>query len=192
MNTRRLRRRSRTGSTRRSVSAAIWSSRSRDGRGHRSPPSRRCRRPETEPHSASMDELALELAYRYLARRDRTIAEMRSHLSGRGIDASAIETTIEILRDQRYLDDARFVRLFAQDKRQLEPWGSERIKRTLIDRGIDRDLLDAVDEGPSSTASSRSRSMPRSISVRLIRSLPHCSSWRLSCANSRTKRASSR
>jgi len=94
-----------------------------------------------------MDELALELAYRYLARRDRTIAEMRSHLSGRGIDASAIETTIEILRDQRYLDDARFVRLFAQDKRQLEQWGSERIKRTLIDRGIDRDLLDAVDEG---------------------------------------------
>ena len=33
--------------------------------------------------------------------------------------------------------------LFAQDKRELEDWGSERIRRTLRARGVERELIDA-------------------------------------------------
>ncbi len=40
------------------------------------------------------------------------------------------------------LDDRRYARLFSQDKRELEQWGSDRIRRALIDRGIDRELVD--------------------------------------------------
>lgn len=42
------------------------------------------------------------------------------------------------------LDDARFARLFAEDRRELEQWGSERIRRGLMARGIDRDLAEAM------------------------------------------------
>jgi regulatory protein len=41
-----------------------------------------------------------------------------------------------------YVDDARFARLFAQDKRQLEQWGSERIRTNLLARGVDRELVE--------------------------------------------------
>ncbi len=94
-------------------------------------------------------ERALALAYRHLNRRDRTVAEMRLHLGHQGLAADAVEPAIEMLSGQGYLDDARFVRLFAQDKRELEQWGDERIERALVGRGIDRELVrDALDENP--------------------------------------------
>src|SRR5690348_15737051 len=85
---------------------------------------------------------ALELAYGYLNRRDRTEAEMRGRLERGGIDEATVDEAIGVLRDQGTLDDARFARLFAEDKRELEQWGSERIRRTLVERGIDRDLIE--------------------------------------------------
>jgi len=86
-------------------------------------------------------ERALALAYRHLNRRDRTVADMRAHLRRRGLAADAVEPAIATLSGQGYLDDARFARLFAQDKRELEQWGEERIERALVGRGIDRELI---------------------------------------------------
>jgi regulatory protein len=86
----------------------------------------------------------LELAYRYLNRRDRTEGEVRKHLAGKGVEPDAVEGAIETLREQGYVDDARYARLFAEDKRALEGWGTERIRGTLALRGIDRDLIEAA------------------------------------------------
>jgi regulatory protein len=85
---------------------------------------------------------ALEIAYGYLNRRDRTEAEVRRRLASAGIEGAAIEETITVLAGQRVLDDARYARLFAQDKRELEQWGSERIRRALLERGIGRELVE--------------------------------------------------
>ena len=87
---------------------------------------------------------ALELAYRYLNRRERTVGETYRHLIDREIDAAAASGAVQALIEQGYLDDARFARVFAEDKRVLEQWGSERIKRALLGRGIDRDLVEAT------------------------------------------------
>jgi regulatory protein len=87
---------------------------------------------------------ALEVAYRYLNRRDRTRAEVRRRLESDGFDESTVERAISSLADQGLLDDARFARLFAEDKRELEGWGSDRIRRTLSERGIDRDVIEQV------------------------------------------------
>jgi regulatory protein len=84
----------------------------------------------------------LATAYRYLNRRERTQAEMRARLSRASADPADVERALEILLEQGYLDDARFARLFAQDKRELDQWGSDRIRRTLLARGVDRDLVD--------------------------------------------------
>ena len=54
------------------------------------------------------------------------------------------EKVIETLGEQGFLNDTRFARLFVADKRTLEQWGSERIRRGLISRGIDRHLVDAA------------------------------------------------
>ena len=87
---------------------------------------------------------ALELAYAYLNRRDRTIAEVRQTLQRKGISESLSEATIRTLTEQRFLDDTRFVQLYVSDKRELEQWGSDRIRRGLLARGIDRELADAA------------------------------------------------
>jgi regulatory protein len=87
---------------------------------------------------------ALELAYRYLNRRERTVAEMRRHLVARGCREHEAEAAIEQLLDEGYLDDGRYAQLFAEDKRVLEQWGTERIERALLQRGIDRELIDDV------------------------------------------------
>ena len=87
-------------------------------------------------------ERALALAYRYLNRRDRTVSEMQRHLQARGCGVEETEAAIESLAEHGYLDDVRYARLFAEDKRDLEQWGSERIQRMLLERGIDRDLVE--------------------------------------------------
>lgn len=91
-----------------------------------------------------MSERALELAYRYLSRRERTVAELHRHLLARDVDEAAAATAIEELLEQGYLDDARFARLFVQDKQTLEQWGSQRIRRGLKARGIDPELVETV------------------------------------------------
>jgi regulatory protein len=87
---------------------------------------------------------AFELAYRHLNRRDRTEVEMRGHLERREVEQSAIETAVGTLISDGYLDDARYARLFAQDKRALEQWGADRIRRALRERGIDRELIESA------------------------------------------------
>jgi regulatory protein len=87
---------------------------------------------------------ALGIAYRYLNRRERTEAEMRAHLEAKGVEPSTLEQTVQALIEEGLVDDARYARLFTQDKRELEGWGSERIRRTLRARGIEREELDAA------------------------------------------------
>jgi regulatory protein len=92
---------------------------------------------------------ALRLAYRYLNRRERTASEVRRHLERNGIDAAGCERALEVLTEEGTIDDARFARLFVQDKRELAEWGRERIRQGLLTRGVDRELVeDALDADP--------------------------------------------
>jgi regulatory protein len=84
---------------------------------------------------------ALELAYRYLNRRERTTREVRGHLETKGIESALAEETVRLLVEQGSIDDARFARLFVQDKRELEQWGAERIRSGLLSRGVARELV---------------------------------------------------
>ena len=86
-------------------------------------------------------ERALGLAYRYVGRRERTVADVQAHLESRQVDAGTAEAVITSLTEQGYLDDRRFARVFVEDKRQLEQWGDERIRRGLATHGIDPELI---------------------------------------------------
>jgi len=94
--------------------------------------------------AAAQLERALGVAWRYLNRRERTVSEMRQHLEKRGVEAEAAEQAIGELADGGYLDDARFAQHFAEDRRTLDAWGSERIARRLQELGVDRELMEAA------------------------------------------------
>lgn len=89
-------------------------------------------------------ERAVDLAYRALAQRERTVAELRACLERKRVEPDAIEHAVEELAAAGFLDDARYARRFAEDKRTLERWGPERIERDLSRRGVAADLIDAA------------------------------------------------
>lgn len=101
---------------------------------------------------------ALELAYRYLNRRERTVAEVRQHLSSRDLGTEAADAAVAELSETGYLDDERYARLFVQDKRQLEEWGSVRIRRALHAHGVEPEVIDAAltETGAGASAGARS------------------------------------
>ena len=93
---------------------------------------------------------ALQLAYEALARRERTVAELRSCLERKRIEPAAIDEVVEELQAAGHLDDARYARLFAEDRRTLARWGNERIARDLQRRGVAPDVVEGAlaDQGP--------------------------------------------
>jgi regulatory protein len=87
---------------------------------------------------------ALEVAYRYLGHRDRTVAEVRHRLEAEGIEPAVVDQAVAELRRQGYLDDARYAQRFAEDRRTIDAWGVERIERRLLAVGIDPALIAAA------------------------------------------------
>lgn len=87
---------------------------------------------------------ALDLAYKALNRRDRTVGELRIYLEGKLVEPTAIDFAVGELEQGGFLDDARFAQRFSEDKRTLEQWGSERIERELLRRGVPPDLVDTA------------------------------------------------
>jgi len=93
-------------------------------------------------------ETALAAAYEYVDRRERTVAEVVRKLERLGVGPSAAAAAVAELTELGVLDDARYARLFAEDKRALEGWGSERIERALIGRGVERETVRDALGGP--------------------------------------------
>lgn len=90
------------------------------------------------------EERALELAFRHLGKRDRTEAEVRRYLAGKGVGEREAEAAIAEVARMGYLDDARYARTFAEDRRNLDGWGPERIERRLLALGVDGELVAAA------------------------------------------------
>lgn len=90
------------------------------------------------------EERALRFAYEALGRRERTVAELRTVLERKRVDPAAIDSVVAELRATGWLDDARYAQRFAEDKRELDRWGSERIARDLRRRGVAPDIVEAV------------------------------------------------
>lgn len=87
---------------------------------------------------------ALELTFRHLGRRDRTEAELRRHLAAKDVGEDAADAAIAEVARMGYVDDERYARTFAEDRRNLDGWGAERIERRLLELGVDREHIAAA------------------------------------------------
>jgi regulatory protein len=99
---------------------------------------------DDSPPARTEDQRATELAYRALAGRERTVAELRAFLERKRVGPQAIDAVVAELCATGVLDDARYAHQFAEDKRTLERWGSGRIARDLRRRGIEPHLVEEV------------------------------------------------
>jgi regulatory protein len=114
---------------------------------------------------------ALDLGYAYLNRRERTVSEVGAQLERKGISAELAAAAIRTLSEQGYLNDERFAELFVSDKRELEQWGGERIRRGLLARGIERDLAERALEEPAGEDPSAETELDRALAL-LVRRFP--------------------
>jgi regulatory protein len=85
---------------------------------------------------------AFERALRSISVRERTSGEVKEFLQRRGYAGDVIADVVRSLREEGLVDDAGYARRFAEDRRLLDRWGSERIARDLERRGIDRELVE--------------------------------------------------
>ena len=111
-----------------------------------------------------MNEEPLDLALQALGRKERSVAELGSWLRGRGVEQRKAEAVIEHLIEVGTLDDASFARRYAEDKRELSGWGSERIRGALLERGV------AADDVDDAVASGGDEELERA--VRVLRARP--------------------
>jgi regulatory protein len=81
-------------------------------------------------------EHARGVAWRALNRRDRTELELRGILAEKRVAPEDAAVVMEELLAGGFVDDASYAVRFADDRRRLDAWGSERIARRLRELGV--------------------------------------------------------
>ena len=90
----------------------------------------------TSPRSAADGfELA---AVRYLARRERTEAQVKTFLSRAGASAGCVRSLLSRFRVQGYLDDHAYAVRWARARLARCPMGRARLEAELLAKGFDR------------------------------------------------------
>ena len=102
---------------------------------------------ESDELQEIIETVSVRRAYNYavslLARRDHGEKELKDKLILKGYGKGA-EAAIGKLKEAGYVDDERFVRLFAAELRNLKKYGKKRIEQELYRKGIDRDIISDV------------------------------------------------
>ncbi len=86
---------------------------------------------------------AYQRALGRLARRDHSEAELRRALAARGHAPSEIDSAIERLRRERYIDDLGFAERFARSRLAHQGHGRALIRQGLRKRGVGRSETEA-------------------------------------------------
>lgn len=84
----------------------------------------------------------MNLAVRYLARWDRTVAQVERFLRDKGASPAQSRQTIGRLSDLRYLDDRAFAERWIERRLARQPMGRSRLKAELLAKGIADDVAE--------------------------------------------------
>jgi SOS response regulatory protein OraA/RecX len=88
-----------------------------------------------QPPSPTVDAIE-ESALRYLARSDRTEAQVKGYLARIGASAARIRTIIRRFHERGYLNDAGYARRWARDRLARKPMGRDRLEAELLAKGM--------------------------------------------------------
>ncbi len=84
-----------------------------------------------------MDEkAALNMARRLCSRRESSASQIRDRLSTAGMDGRQTAQILQTLKEEHFLDDARYLRSFIQDKWRFGHWGRMKIFHALRLQGF--------------------------------------------------------
>ncbi|NKB66308.1 MAG: hypothetical protein GKR89_04535 [Candidatus Latescibacteria bacterium] len=87
---------------------------------------------------------ARHLALDYLARRDRSVDEVREKLLSKEFPETVVEQVVEGLQKAALLDDRNFARRWIESKMRNRPSGPARICLDLQRRGVERTIVEEI------------------------------------------------
>ncbi len=96
-----------------------------------------------------MDDLyqsLLDASFHFISFRPRSEKEIRDFLTkkvhGKSVDnGKRIEQVLERLRELEYLDDAKFIRWWVEQRSTYKPKGRRLLEQELLNKGIDKSLI---------------------------------------------------
>jgi regulatory protein len=102
-------------------------------------------------------DLAYQRALRYLGMRPRSSAEIVTYLKRKEYDESIVDTVVNRLHKQGYLDDEAFARFWVENRNRFRPRGSQALRYELRQKGVERETIDSTleeqdDDGAAWTA----------------------------------------
>ena len=89
-------------------------------------------------------ETALKKMLHYCDYQDRCKKEIFTKLNTFELTDGDRDFIIEFLQDEGFINDERYCRSFVKGKLNLKKWGVNKIKLSLITKGIDREIIDEV------------------------------------------------
>ncbi|BCA53147.1 Regulatory protein RecX [Nitrospira sp. KM1] len=108
----------------------------------------------------------LQSAVRYLARFDRTTAQLERFLRNKGASPSQAKQTVERLVELKYVDDLAYAERWIENRLNRKPVGRARLKAELLARSVPespaaraiQNVLDGIDEETLARQALRARS----------------------------------
>ena len=89
-------------------------------------------------------DIALKKILHYCDYQDRCKKEIFTKLNSLELTDNDRDFIINFLNDEGYINDERYCRSFVKGKLNLKKWGVNKIKISLISKGIDREIIDSV------------------------------------------------
>ena len=89
-------------------------------------------------------DIALKKMIHYCDYQERCKNEIFTKLDTFELDDDDRDFIINFLNDEGFINDERYCRSFVKGKLNLKKWGVNKIKLSLITKGIDREIIDEV------------------------------------------------
>ena len=89
-------------------------------------------------------DVALKKILHYCDYQDRCKKEIFTKLDSFELSESDKSFIVEFIQDEGYINDERYCRSYVKSKLNLKKWGINKIKLSLVTKGIDRTIIDEV------------------------------------------------
>ena len=89
-------------------------------------------------------DIALKKILHYCDYQDRCKKEIFTKLNTFELVDDDRNFIVDFLNDEGYINDERYCRSYVKSKLSLKKWGVNKIKISLISKGVDRDIIDTV------------------------------------------------
>ena len=95
-----------------------------------------------QPAKPLTPDLVLDKMAKYCAYQERCVKEVRNRLKTFDIAEEDKTKILDYLLDNRFVNDERYAKAFVRGKVNQSGWGINKIRFHLIQKGIDKDIID--------------------------------------------------